>query len=127
MPGPPEGVFWNFRILESQDEHFYGWEMGLDATRGGFSYHWPLNGLGLPDDVLKKVYGDNARRVFRMARENAARRPTRDCTQHRIQSAGPLRKCGASNWHARASHHPEPCEVDRPVIPSEAKSIFLSS
>ena len=61
-----------FRILESQDEHFYGWEMGLDATSGGFSYHWPLYGLGLPDQVLKKVYGDNARRVFRMARDNAA-------------------------------------------------------
>ena len=61
-----------FRILESQDEHFYGWEMGLDGSSGGFSYHWPLYGLGLPDDVLKKVYGDNARRIFRMARENAA-------------------------------------------------------
>jgi len=61
-----------FRILESQDEHFYGWEMGLDGSSGGFSYHWPLYGLGLPDDVLKKVYGDNARRIFKLARDNAA-------------------------------------------------------
>jgi predicted TIM-barrel fold metal-dependent hydrolase len=61
-----------FRILESQDEHFYGWEMGLDGASGGFSYHWPLYGLGLPDEILKKVYGDNARKVFKMARANAA-------------------------------------------------------
>ena len=37
-----------FRILESQDEHFYEPEQ--------FSYHWPLYGLGLSDDVLKQVY-----------------------------------------------------------------------
>jgi len=61
-----------FRILESHDEHFYGWEMGLDGASGGFSYHWPLYGLGLPDEILKKVYGDNARKVFKMARANAA-------------------------------------------------------
>lgn len=41
-----------FRILESQDEHFYE----IDQ----FSYHWPLNGLGLNDETLKKVYRDNA-------------------------------------------------------------------
>jgi predicted TIM-barrel fold metal-dependent hydrolase len=61
-----------FRILKSLDEHFYGWEMGLDGASGGFSYHWPLYGLGLPDEILKKVYGDNARKVFKMARANAA-------------------------------------------------------
>ena len=41
-----------FRILESLDEHFY------DAEQ--FSYHWALNGFGLSDAVLKKVYRDNA-------------------------------------------------------------------
>jgi uncharacterized protein len=41
-----------FRILESQDEHFYE----IDQ----FSYHWPLNGLGLNDEILKKVYQENA-------------------------------------------------------------------
>lgn len=44
-----------FRILESMDEHFY--EMDLNFN---FDYHWPLHGLGLPDDVLKKVYRENA-------------------------------------------------------------------
>jgi len=46
-----------FRILESSDEHFY--EIGL------FGYHWALNGFGLPDDVLKKVYHDNAARILK--------------------------------------------------------------
>ena len=41
-----------FRILESADEHFYAWEQ--------FSYHWPLHGLELDDNILKKVYRDNA-------------------------------------------------------------------
>jgi len=41
-----------FRILESLDEHFYE----IDQ----FSYHWALNGFGLSDDILKKVYRENA-------------------------------------------------------------------
>ena len=41
-----------FRILESEDEHFYETDQ--------FSYHWALNGLGLNDEVLKKVYRENA-------------------------------------------------------------------
>lgn len=41
-----------FRILESNDEHFYEFEV--------FSYHWPLYGFGLRDRVLKKIYRDNA-------------------------------------------------------------------
>ena len=41
-----------FRILESLDEHFY---------EERFRYHWALNGLGLPDPVLRKVYNENAR------------------------------------------------------------------
>lgn len=53
-----------FRILETHDEHFYVHDL--------FHYHWPLHGFGLPDGVLKKVYGDNARRAFQRARGNAA-------------------------------------------------------
>ena len=45
-----------FRILESQDEHFYEFEQ--------FGYHWPLYGLGLPDDVLQRVYHDNAAKLL---------------------------------------------------------------
>jgi predicted TIM-barrel fold metal-dependent hydrolase len=46
-----------FRILESEDEHFYDWDR--------FSYHWPLYGLGLEDQVLKKVYRNNALKIIR--------------------------------------------------------------
>jgi len=45
-----------FRILETQDEHFYNREF--------FNYHWPLHGFGLPDTVLKKLYAGNARAIF---------------------------------------------------------------
>lgn len=41
-----------FRILETEDEHFYETEL--------FNYHWPCNGFGLPDSVLKKIYKENA-------------------------------------------------------------------
>ena len=45
-----------FRILESQDEHFYE----IDQ----FHYHWPLYGLGLSDEVLKPVYHETAARIL---------------------------------------------------------------
>lgn len=45
-----------FRILETEDEHFYETEM--------FSYHWSLNGFGLPDEVLKKMYRTNAEKIL---------------------------------------------------------------
>jgi uncharacterized protein len=46
-----------FRILESNDEHFY--EIDL------FGYHWALNGFGLKDSVLKKIYQDNAKKILK--------------------------------------------------------------
>src|SRR5579864_44429 len=45
-----------FRILESLDEHFYEVEQ--------FSYHWALNGFGLSDEILKKVYHENAAQLL---------------------------------------------------------------
>ncbi|WP_081209319.1 amidohydrolase family protein [Salegentibacter sediminis] len=45
-----------FRILETEDEHFYQKDM--------FSYHWALNGFGLSDNILKKIYYENARRIL---------------------------------------------------------------
>jgi predicted TIM-barrel fold metal-dependent hydrolase len=45
-----------FRILESEDEHFY--------ETGQFGYHWALNGFGLSDEVLKKVYRENALKIL---------------------------------------------------------------
>src|SRR5579864_1713807 len=46
-----------FRILESQDEHFYETEQ--------FGYHWPINGLGLSDEILQRVYHDNAAKLLK--------------------------------------------------------------
>jgi hypothetical protein len=46
-----------FRILETADEHFYGTEL--------FDYHWPLYGLNLKDDVLKKLYKENAVKIYK--------------------------------------------------------------
>jgi predicted TIM-barrel fold metal-dependent hydrolase len=46
-----------FRILESEDEHFY--------ETGQFGYHWALNGFGLSDEVLKKVYRENALKILK--------------------------------------------------------------
>ena len=45
-----------FRILETSDEHFYEHDM--------FGYHWALNGFGLSDEVLKKVYRTNAQKIL---------------------------------------------------------------
>ncbi len=53
-----------FRILESQDEHFYETDQ--------FSYHWPLYGLGLSDEILQHVYRDNAAKLLK-ARDSQTR------------------------------------------------------
>lgn len=45
-----------FRILETSDEHFY------DHNR--FGYHWALNGLDIPGEVLEKVYFQNALKII---------------------------------------------------------------
>lgn len=45
-----------FRMLESENEHFYENEL--------FGYHWPLYGLGLSDTILKKVYHENAKKIL---------------------------------------------------------------
>ncbi len=45
-----------FRILESADEHFYAWDHS--------SYHWPLYGLALNDEILRKVYRGNALKII---------------------------------------------------------------
>lgn len=45
-----------FRVLETWDEHFYKHDM--------FGYHWSLNGFGLTDEVLRKVYRANAEKIL---------------------------------------------------------------
>jgi uncharacterized protein len=55
--GPEPGMYRvTFRLLETEDEHFYP---------AYFSqYHWPFYAFGLPDDVLKKIYRENAIRIL---------------------------------------------------------------
>ena len=55
--GFDKDMYWiTFRILESEDEHFYE----IDQ----FGYHWPLYGLGLNDNVLLKIYRNNAKKII---------------------------------------------------------------
>lgn len=56
MHPDPEMYEMTFRILETQDEHFY------EVERTG--YHFPLYGFGLPDAILKKVYNANAKKIL---------------------------------------------------------------
>ena len=51
----PEMYHAQWRILETEDEHFY-----LEDQ----SYHWPMQGIGLDDGVLRKIYHDNAERLL---------------------------------------------------------------
>jgi len=45
-----------FRLLETADEHFYPAYFR--------HYHWPLHAWALPNEVLKKIYRDNAVKLF---------------------------------------------------------------
>jgi uncharacterized protein len=55
-----------WRILESADEHFYDQDFYFN-----FNYHWPMYGMALPDDVLKKVYHETALNAFKQAQTKA--------------------------------------------------------
>lgn len=44
-----------FRVLETQDEHFYLTDL--------VGYKWPMYGLSLNKDVLKSIYHENARKI----------------------------------------------------------------
>jgi len=46
-----------FRVLETLDEHFY--------KTGWFGYHWAMNGFGLSEKVLKKLYQTNALKIIK--------------------------------------------------------------
>ena len=57
-PDPGEYRRW-YRFLETRDESFdYG---GDEVPAQG---RWQIHGIGLPDDVLRKVYRENARRLL---------------------------------------------------------------
>jgi uncharacterized protein len=56
MDPQPEMYRVTFRILETEDEHFYP---------AYFSkYHWPMHALGLSDEVLRKIYRENALKIL---------------------------------------------------------------
>jgi predicted TIM-barrel fold metal-dependent hydrolase len=52
-----------YRFLETDDEYF---DYDPSGTRN--QGRWRIYGLHLPDDVLRKVYGENAERLFARAR-----------------------------------------------------------
>jgi len=52
----------HYRFLETLDESFpYDTDDEAAPSQG----RWAIHGLGLPDDVLRPVYRDNARRLIR--------------------------------------------------------------
>jgi predicted TIM-barrel fold metal-dependent hydrolase len=53
-----------YRILETEDEHFYGFEYEFD------NYHWPFYGLKLSEKILEKVYRENAMNVYELKESN---------------------------------------------------------
>jgi predicted TIM-barrel fold metal-dependent hydrolase len=59
-PDPDEYAI-HYRFLETLDESF---DYGTDPVPG--QGRWQIHGIGLPDDVLRKVYRDNARRILRL-------------------------------------------------------------
>ena len=62
MPPDLEEYAIHYRFLETFDESF---DYGADPIPG--QGRWQIHGIGLPTDVLRKVYRDNARRVLRLA------------------------------------------------------------
>jgi hypothetical protein len=66
MPYSQRMLSLTYRILESQDEHFYDQDLYFN-----FDYHWPMHAFGLPDDVLKKMYRDTLLTAIKQARSAA--------------------------------------------------------
>jgi predicted TIM-barrel fold metal-dependent hydrolase len=63
-PPDPAAYRIHYRFLETFDESFdYG--TGPLPTQG----RWQIHGIGLPGDVLRKVYRENARRVLRLEKD----------------------------------------------------------
>ena len=51
-----------FRFLETFDEYFDY----MGAPRNKDYGAWKIYGIGLPDDILRKVYNENAKRIFKL-------------------------------------------------------------
>jgi predicted TIM-barrel fold metal-dependent hydrolase len=62
MAPHPDVYAIHYRFLETFDESF-----DYDTEPVPSQGRWQIHGIGLPDDVLRKVYRDNARRILRLA------------------------------------------------------------
>ncbi len=74
-PGRGSEEFWlpHWRFLETYDEHFDHPAQMRSATGAPLHGRWRISGIGLPDDVLRKVYYANALRYLPAARASIAR------------------------------------------------------
>jgi predicted TIM-barrel fold metal-dependent hydrolase len=61
MAPDPEIYRIHYRFLETSDESF---DYGTEPVPG--QGRWQIHGIDLPDDILRKVYRDNARRILRL-------------------------------------------------------------
>lgn len=68
--------FWvpHFRFLETLDEHFDHPAQMRSPTGAPLHGRWKISGIGLPDDVLRKVYYANALKYVPAARATVERR-----------------------------------------------------
>jgi predicted TIM-barrel fold metal-dependent hydrolase len=68
-PRVPERLLFHWRFLETEDEYFPYAENAFPPQ--GF---WRIYGVNLPDEVLKKVYSQNAARLISGVRERLEER-----------------------------------------------------
>lgn len=66
MPASVEMYRCYFRFLETYDEHFI--PPDYDGTFG--RYRWHIHGIGLPKNVLKKIYHENALKLIPRLQED---------------------------------------------------------
>ena len=59
----PDAAWWSvyYRFLETADESF---AYDADPDEAPSQGRWQIHGLHLPDDVLRRVYRDNALRLI---------------------------------------------------------------
>jgi hypothetical protein len=74
-PGRGNEEFWepHFRFLETYDEHFDHPAQLRSPTGAPLHGRWRIYGIGLPDDVLRKVYYANALRYLPSVRDSIKR------------------------------------------------------
>jgi predicted TIM-barrel fold metal-dependent hydrolase len=74
-PGRGVEEFWvpHWRFLETYDEHFDHPAQIRSATGAPLHGRWRISGIGLPDDVLRKVYYSNALKYLPSARASIER------------------------------------------------------